>query len=149
MTTNRKLLALIAARFPAIYDVIPRGPQFVNPAQSYAEQRGLNPQPLPPRAIGELVANEIVRLSWTAQQLGVELSPIADWDGDICPPPRKPPKLHGPFPPVPPDPGPDWILDYHLGLASTLAAVEGRVADSATVKDALEQSTAALTKSLG
>ncbi len=52
-----------------------------------------------------------------------------------------PPHL-GPTPD--PDPGPDWLHDYHLGLASTLAESANRVADSTLGNEALERSAEAL-----
>jgi len=47
MTTDQRLLALIGRRLPAIFDVIPRGPQGFS-LQDRVSAVALNPQPLPP-----------------------------------------------------------------------------------------------------
>ena len=162
---DRHLLAFIARRFPAAWDVIPRGPLLVafeahtasvgdrvalNPQPiPPGDEAALNPQPLPPREIGVRVARELLQLTWFAERLGQQLSPIADWEDDPCPTWPKRPKLPPHVGPVPPDPGPEWLRDYHLGVASTLAAVEGRIGESSLVTDALERSSEALTKSFG
>ncbi len=165
MSLDTHLLALIARRFPAIYDVIPRAGQLVggvrvesagtevelNPQPippGFADLVALNPQPLPPRALGALVATEILQLAWSAAKLGQGVTPIADWDDDLCPPWPKTPQLPPHLGPTPPDPGPDWLVDYHLGLASTLAAAEASVRDSGAVEDALGRSVQALGEGL-
>jgi hypothetical protein len=161
MSFDRALLAFIGRRFPAVFDVVPRGPQALfgpgasvslNP-QPIPPGRGdlvsLNPQPLPPRELGARVAADLLHLSWVASRLRVDVSPIADWEDDPCPTWPKPPKLPPHLGPVPdPDPGPDWLRDYHLGLASTLAASGDRLGDSRLVNDALERSGEALNAGL-
>jgi hypothetical protein len=159
---DRHLLAFIARRFPAAWDVIPRGPLLVGFERHIADRValnpqpippgdavGLNPQPLPPREIGARVAAELLQLTWIADRLGQQVSPISDWEDDPCPTWPKGPKLPPHIGPTPPEPGPDWLRDYHLGLASTLATAEGRIGESSLVTDALERSVEALTKGLG
>lgn len=165
MTMDRRLLAFIGRRFPAAWDVIPRGPQLVafdghhasvgdrvslNPQPiPPGDEAALNPQPFPPREIGARVAGELLQLTWIANRIGQQVSPISDWEDDPCPTWPKMPKLPPHIGPVPPDPGPEWLRDYHLGLASTLATADGRIGDSSIVTDALERSVEALTKGLG
>lgn len=69
MTIDRRLLSIIGRRFPAIYDVIPRGPQavFVNRLSEVA----LNPQPLPPHELGAAIAGEFIHAAWLANHLGL------------------------------------------------------------------------------
>jgi hypothetical protein len=166
MSLDNRLLALIGRRFPAIYDVIPRGGQLValnpqplppgekvelNPQPippGFGDWVALNPQPLPPRALGAVVAAELLRLSWAADKLGSQVAPIADWEDDPCPTWPKVPHLPPHLGPPPPDPGPDWLVAYHLGLASTLAEARERVGASQLADEALERSTAALDKAL-
>ena len=166
MSLDRRLLAFIARRYPAAWDVIPRGPLFVefnrqtmspgdlvelNPQPiPPGVAAGLNPQPLPPRVLGARVAAELLQLTWTADRLGQGVSPIADWEDDPCPTWPKMPKLPPHIGPIPdPDPGPEWLREYHLGLATTLAAAEGRVGDSSVVNEAFERSSEALSAGLG
>ncbi len=165
MSLDHRLLALIGRRFPAIYDVIPRAGQRVltgehissglervalnpQPIPPGFELVALNPQPLPPRALGTLMGAELLKLGWMAGKVGAEVSPIADWEDDPCPSWPHVPHLPPHVGPPPPDPGPDWLVDYHLGLASTLAAAEDKVRDSRLVSDALERSVAALSEGL-
>jgi hypothetical protein len=112
MEINSYLLTIIARRVPAIWDVINQG--------SYV---ALNPQPLPPEAVGARVGVELARLAWTSEKLGQQLSPVADWEDDPCgtvPLRLKLPKWLVPNPPEP-DPEPWWLEGYFLGLACSLA----------------------------
>lgn len=133
MSLDRRILALLGRRLPAIYDVFPShglrealNPQPIPPGTQ--GRSSLNPQPIPPLDLGAMVAGELLRLSWVSDHLNTAVDPIGNWEEDPCPTWPKPPKLPPHLPPVPdPEPGPDWIRDYHLGLASTLAAgLEGR-----------------------
>jgi hypothetical protein len=165
MSIDTHLLALVARRFPAVYDVIPRAGQLVGTARietpgvevelnpqpippGFADLVALNPQPLPPRVLGALVAADLLQLSWSSGKLGQSVRPIADWEDDPCPTWPKTPKLPPHLGPPPPDPGPDWLVDYHLGLASTLAAAESSVRDSEVVQEALGRSVQALSEGL-
>lgn len=122
MTIDRRLLSIIGRRFPAIYDVIPRGPQaiFVNRLSEVA----LNPQPLPPHELGAAIAREFIHAVWLANRLGADQGAIfADLD-DWCPTLPKLPKLPPWWPPIPepdPDPHPEWFTDFHLGFAAQIA----------------------------
>ena len=120
MSINRKLLAIIGRRFPAIYDVIPRGPL------SYTSRVALNPQPLPPHELGAAIAAEFAHTAWLAERFGVEPSlALKDLD-DWCPTRPKRIKLPPWWPPIPePDPEPDWLTALHFGFAARLAAVSG------------------------
>lgn len=120
MSINRKLLAIIGRRFPAIFDVIPRGPL------SRSSQVALNPQPLPPHELGAAMAAEFAHTAWLAERYGVDprlaLKDLDDW----CPTRPKRIKLPPWWPPIPePEPQPDWHTDLHLGFAARLAAVSG------------------------
>ena len=161
MQLDRALLAFIGRRFPAIFDVIPRGPQsMVGPGASVSlnpqpippgrgDRVALNPQPLPPRELGARVAADLVHLSWVASRLRIDVSPLADWEDDPCPTWPKVPHLPPHLGPVPdPDPGPDWLRDYHLGLASTLADAADRVGRAPLVEEALARSGDALAAGL-
>jgi len=143
MTIDRRLLALIGRRHPAIYDVIPRGGQLVS----------LNPQPIPPGVLGELAAAELLRIGWLAERFGLDLGAISDELDDWCPTYPKLPKLPPWWPPIPdPEPHPDWIRDYYLGFASRLAAVTSEFKGTklqGLADAALKRSLASLETSLG
>ncbi|ESY64747.1 hypothetical protein NKI77_25675 [Mesorhizobium opportunistum] len=125
MQLNKKLLAIIGRRIPAIYDVIPRGPQ------GRLAQIALNPQPLPPHELGAAIADEFVRHAWIAERGGQDMKGVLSDLDDWCPTPPKLPKLPpwwGPFPE--PEPRPEWFVDYHLGFAARLSVIEGQSAGS-------------------
>jgi hypothetical protein len=67
MSISRRLLAIIGRRFPAIYDVIPHGPQ------GRLAEVALNPQPLPPHELGAAIAAEFVHTAWLADRFGLDL----------------------------------------------------------------------------
>ena len=120
MSIDRRLLAILGQRLPAIYDIIPRGPL------SRLSEIPLNPQPLPPHELGAAIAAEFVHTAWLADRFGVDLGPVSDELDDWCPLrpkwPKLPPWLG--WPPIPePEPHPNWFIDYHLGFAARLAAV--------------------------
>ncbi|ANT51878.1 hypothetical protein [Mesorhizobium amorphae] len=118
MQLNKKLLAIIGKRIPAIFDVIPRGPQ------GRLAQIALNPQPLPPHELGAAIADEFVRGAWFAERGGLGMQALMSDLDDWCPTRPKIPKLPpwwGPFPE--PEPRPDWFVDYHLGFAARLSVV--------------------------
>jgi hypothetical protein len=118
MTIDRTFLAFIGRRFPAVHDLVPHGV-----LTSRIDYVALNPQPLPPRVMGALVAGKLLELGWEADRFGVELTSSADWEDELCPRWPRLPKLPPHVGTSPdPDPGPDWLLDYHFGVATTLAA---------------------------
>jgi hypothetical protein len=147
MTINRRILAILGARFPAVHDVIPRGPLglFVN--SRFSE---LNPQPLPPHELGAAIAAEFAHSAWQAERFGQDLSialrDLEEW----CPTyPRKPklPPWWGPFPEPEPDPGPDWHADLHLGFAARLAWASRQIESTGLAEafdKAIERSIAAI-----
>jgi hypothetical protein len=114
----------------------------------YAEV--FQPQPVPAKLLGELVAREVLRVSWMARQLGVDFDVLAEWDDEICPPwPQRPSVPRHVWGFTIPDPDDDWVRAYHLGLSLTLAQTDGWQRDSPIVSEALAKSTAALSASMG
>ncbi|RAZ88648.1 hypothetical protein DPM33_21935 [Mesorhizobium hawassense] len=139
MQLNKKLLAIIGKRFPAIYDVIPRGPQ------GGLARVALNPQPLPPHELGAAVAEEFVRYLWVAERGGLDMKTLMSDLDDWCPTRPKIPKLPpwwGPFPE--PEPRPEWFVDYHLGFAARLSAVETGTRLDKTLDQVIERSLSAI-----
>jgi hypothetical protein len=128
MSIDRRLLAIIGRRIPAIYDVIPRGPQS-RFSSDRLSQVALNPQPLPPHELGAAIAAEFIHTAWQADRMGLGQGVAFDDLDDWCPTrpklPKLPPWWLG-WPPIPePEPHPDWFTDFHLGFAARLAAVAG------------------------
>jgi hypothetical protein len=118
MHINRKLLAIIGRRIPAIYDVIPRGPQGATLGSHYSAV-ALNPQPLPPHELGAKVASELVRMAWLADRFGIERSDVLKELDDWCPTQPKKLKLPPGSGPIPePEPHPDWFTDYQIGFVT-------------------------------
>ena len=147
MVINKKLLAIIGKKIPAIYDVIPRGPL------GRLSWVALNPQPLPPVELGAAMATEFMHTLWMGERTGLDqgsaMRNLEDW----CPTYPRRPKLPPWWPPVPdPDPEPDWFAEYHLGFAARLAAVPAD-AVSGHLKEsfdkAIEQSLGSLERALG
>jgi hypothetical protein len=139
MNIDRRLLEIIGRRLPAIYDVIPRGPQGVNPA-GYLAEVALNSQPLPPlpaHELGAAVAAEFIHTIWLAERFGLDpAKPFDDLD-DWCPTGPKWPKLPSWWrwwPPKPEPPHPNWSVDFHLGFAARLAASAAEAAGGALSK---------------
>ncbi|MEO6194542.1 MAG: hypothetical protein ABIS20_16140 [Thermoanaerobaculia bacterium] len=123
MSISRRLLAIIGRRLPAIYDVIPRGPQGLF-LQVRSSEAALNPQPLPPHELGAAIAAEFVHNAWFADRFGLDMGlAFKDLD-DWCPTGRQKLKLPPWWPPIPePEPHPEWLIDFHLGFVARLAAV--------------------------
>ncbi len=133
MPIHRRLLAIIGRRVPAIYDVIPRGPL------GRVSEVALNPQPLPPHELGATVAAEFLHSAWLAERFGQDQGAVLRDLDDWCP--TRPQKLKLPpwWPPVPdPEPHPDWLIDFHIGFASRLAAVASRF-EGTRVGESLEK----------
>jgi hypothetical protein len=123
MSIDRRLLAIIGRRLPAIYDVIPRGP--LGRFSRFSEV-ALNPQPLPPHELGAAIAAEFVHTAWLADRFGLDLGRAFDDLDDWCPTRPKKLKLPPWWPPIPdpdPEPHPEWLSDLHLGFASRLAVI--------------------------
>jgi hypothetical protein len=142
MQLNKKLLAIIGKRIPAIYDVIPHGPQW------RLAQIALNPQPLPPHELGAAIANEFVRYAWGAERGGLDMKALLSDLDDWCPTRPKLPKLPPWWPPIPePEPHPDWFVDYHLGFAARLSVIAAESAGTRldkTLNQAIDRSLAAI-----
>lgn len=120
---NRQLLAIIGKRFPAVYDVIPRGP-FSQVLSGRLAEVALNPQPLPPHELGAAVGSEFIRTAWLADRFGLDAGLAFEDLDDWCP--TRPKKLVFPptWGPTPqPEPHPNWFTEFHLGFAARLAVV--------------------------
>jgi hypothetical protein len=126
MTSEQRLLALIGRRLPAIFDVIPRGPQGLF-LQDRVSAVALNPQPLPPgppELVGAALAQEFAHMAFVADRLGLNWKTLSQDLDDWCP--TQPRKIKWPihWPPVPePDPHPNWFAELHLGFAAKLSAI--------------------------
>ncbi|MBV8033755.1 hypothetical protein [Roseateles sp.] len=126
MTSDQRLLALIGRRLPAIFDVIPRGPQ--GPAlQDRVSAVALNPQPLPPgpaELVGAALAQEFAHMASISDRLGLNWKTMAQDLDDWCPTQPRKIKFPAGWPHVPePDPHPNWLAELHLGFAAKLAAI--------------------------
>jgi hypothetical protein len=147
---NIKLLDLLARMGrinPAVFDVIPRGPQGIFRALSPGEAVELNPQPIPPgiemQFAAARVAHEIALAAVAAAAAGndegaerIVMEAVDDWCG--TPTGHRPIPWPGPwpFPSVDPDPHP-WLVDtVRLVGALTLASVGAQVAEG-TAREAL------------
>lgn len=146
------LLARMGRINPAIFDVIPRGPQEgAFRALSAGEAVELNPQPIPPgvelQFAAARVANEIALAAVAAEAAGndeaaeqIVARAVDDWCG--TPSGHRPIPWPGPWP-FPwhlddPDPHP-WLVDtVRLVGALTLASVGAQVAEGAA-REALGQ----------
>ena len=147
MSIDRRLLSIIGRRLPAIYDVIPRGPQ-MRFASRFSEV-ALNPQPLPPHELGAATP-------WSSSippgspRFGLDTGPRQRSRGLVPPAPKKL-KLPPWWPPIPdPDPHPDWFIDFHLGFAVRLALASAEVEGTRlgeVLGQALERSIAAISPS--
>jgi len=121
MVISRQLLTIIGRRFPAAYDIIPRGPLL---AQAGFSEVALNPQPLPPHALGAAVAAEFIHTAWFADRFGLDQGVAFEDLDDWCPTVPKNLKWPPHWPPIPdPEPHPDWFVAFHLGFAARLAVV--------------------------
>ncbi|WP_417563339.1 hypothetical protein [Microbacterium sp.] len=128
MPLNKYLIALIARINPQIWEIVGGGPGGGIRIGGFHETVELNPQPLPPKAVGAVspglhygagVGAELVRIATTAHVLHVAFEP----GDDICPPPRKHPPIPWPFPPEPyPWRTADFDIEYAAGLAFALEA---------------------------
>ena len=142
MQLSKKLLAIIGKRIPAIYDVIPHGPQW------RLAQVALNPQPLPPHELGAAIADEFVRYAWGAERGGLDMKALLSDLDDWCPTRPKLPKLPPWWPPIPePEPHPEWFVDYHLGFAARLSVIAAGSAGTRldkTLNQVIDRSLAAI-----
>ena len=142
MQLSKRLLAIIGKRIPAIYDVIPHGPQW------RLAQIALNPQPLPPHELGAAIADEFVRYAWGAERGGLDMKALLSDLDDWCPTRPKLPKLPPWWPPIPePEPHPEWFVDYHLGFAARLSVIAAGSAGTRldkTLNQVIDRSLAAI-----
>lgn len=142
MPIDRRLLAIIGRRLPAIYDVIPRGPR------SRFSETALNPQPLPPHELGAAVAAELIHTTWLAERFGLDLGIFESMIDEWCPVGRPILRLPPWWKPFPlPEPRPEWFADFHLGFAARLAVVSVELEGTRLgelVDKAIERSVAAI-----
>jgi hypothetical protein len=150
MTFDQRLLALIGRRLPAIFDVIPRGPQGLA-LQDRVSAAALNPQPLPPgppELVGAALAQEFAHMAFVSDRLGQTWKTMSQDLDDWCP--TQPRKIKWPvnWPPLPePDPHPNWFAELHLGFAAKLSAISADYAGTplaATLDRAINRSIDAL-----
>lgn len=153
MTSDQRLLALIGRRLPAIFDVIPRGPQGLAGWQERLAAVALNPQPLPPHPaehLGAALAQEFAHMAWVADRLGLNWKTAAQDLDDWCPTQPRRIKLPVGWHPIPePEPKPDWLAELHLGFAARLAAISADHAGSslaATLDRAVNRSVDAMSQ---
>ncbi|CAM3645730.1 hypothetical protein [Roseateles saccharophilus] len=134
MNFDSRLLALIGRRLPAIFDVIPRGPQAVAGLQDRLAELAINPQPLPPgppERLGAALAQEFAHMAWVADRLGANWKSMAQDLDDWCPTAPRKIKLPVGWPPIPePEPHPNWLAELHLGFAAKLASISAEHAGS-------------------
>lgn len=150
MTSEQRLLALIGKRLPAIFDVIPRGPQGLAALQDRVSAVALNPQPLPPEFVGAALAQEFAHMAFVSDRLGLNWKTMSQDLDDWCP--TQPRRIKFPihWPPVPePDPHPNWFAELHLGFAAKLSAISADYAGTplaATLDRAVNRSIDALSQ---
>jgi len=144
MALTKAAIYLIGRIHPEIFDILgnPHGPyghvgglqvavqaHAAHAAHAAAE---LNPQPLPPLAVGFQAGQDLFRLARTATQLRIAFDVDLD---DWCPTPPRPPGGWGPWPR---DPSPEWLAEYNLGLALFVEASQSAWEQTAAA-DALEK----------
>jgi hypothetical protein len=106
---------------------------------------GSEPQPLPPRLVGEMVGVELMRMAWMARHLGVEFDVLADWDDEVCPAWPTPPTIPSHVWPYSAGEVDDaWTLEYHRGLSAMLARAGEKVRDSSVITEAVWKSNQAI-----
>jgi hypothetical protein len=138
MFIDRRILAILGARHPAIFDIGPRGPLSLTVQGRYSE---LNPQPLPPHELGAAIAAEFAHTAWQADRFGLDpgiaFQDLDDW----CPTRPRIPKLPPWWwwhPHPEPVPGPDWHVDFHIGFASRLAWTSSQI-DSPVLRESFDK----------
>ena len=139
-----RMFAIIAERNPAIYDLIPRGPQLVARITRAGGAAMLNPQPLPPKeqylSASVELAQDVARAAAVAELYGASPSDmlgriVDEWCGTPWPRPFPWP---GPVDPEP-EPHPDWdIAAGRLVGAMTLADIAERT-PAGELRDALQR----------
>ncbi|MGH8191149.1 MAG: hypothetical protein ACREP2_06855 [Rhodanobacteraceae bacterium] len=120
------LLTAIGQHFQTAHDAAlsNRGPTPQPWASKTYSLAALNPQPLPPLELGAIVAVELVRTMWLADRFGLDWKRFEADLEELCPRPPRPIKWPPWLYPVPePDPHPNWLREFQLGLAARLAVV--------------------------
>jgi len=108
-----RLLAMFAEKLPPIRDVM----LFPFPLPLLPPE----PPTLSPLQAGVITASECLRLAFTARALGADPLRVYDEFGEWCPTYPRLPRLP-PVPPFPvPDPHPEWLGEFYLGLAARLS----------------------------
>lgn len=128
---TRELLKLLGGINPAIYDIIPRGPQLE--FDTDVLHKG-SPQ-AQVYAFGARMAVEFSRMAWMDERAGHANSRTLHALEDICPSPPGVPGAPGGWPPAPdPDPYPWYHAVLHLGFAVQLEQIAGRLKASTHAK---------------
>ncbi|GAA4342981.1 hypothetical protein [Microbacterium rhizosphaerae] len=113
MALSSSIIAIIARRYPQIWEIVGGGIGGGLRQRSAVEKAEVH---MPPAmAYGAAVGAELVRAAGYAQVLNVAFEP----GDDICPPRRWPPF---PWPPAPHRGDDEGDIDYALGLAFALEA---------------------------
>lgn len=131
-----RLLALFAEKLPPIREVMlaPFPHSLTTPEL----------QCLPPLQAGVMAAGECMRLAWTARALGADPSRVYDEFDEWCPTYPGLPRLPS-VPPFPvPDPHPEWLSEFYLGLAARLSLEHQRDGDSQPLAVLVDKAISAL-----
>jgi len=122
MFNNQELMAMVGRQLASSHR------KQLSNIEVQAPLNGLNPQPLPPIAIGMAFANEILNDALQVQEQGLDVSKFESETMFVCGNEVRPPKipLYWVIPPVDPRPRPNWLADFYLGLASGLASASSR-----------------------
>lgn len=123
-TLSRELLKLLGDINPAIYDVIPRGPQL----EFITEVLHKGSPQARVYALGAQMAVEFSRMAWMDDRAGHAATRTMHDLEDICPTPPRLPIPPGGWPPAPdPEPHPWYHAVLHLGFAVQLEQIAGRL----------------------
>jgi hypothetical protein len=95
--------------------------------------------------LGALVGVEMLRMAWMAHHMGVEFDVLADWDDEVCPAWPTPPTIPPHVWPFEIDVVDDtWVLEYHRGLAATLAVARGQMRSAPIIVEAHDKARRAI-----
>jgi hypothetical protein len=140
MLNNRDIMAMVGRQLATSHK------KQLRAFEARAPLNGLNPQPLPPIAIGMALANEILNDATNVQQSGSDVSKFEAEVLRICGNEVRDPliPLFWIFPPVDPPPRPNWLAEFYLGLASGLAVGSSKFESSdlnSTIENVIDHAT--------